>query len=91
VHTDEQAEYDQTIAPLNEEKDELTKTIPVLEMIDKMVQEILAEQAAAAGKAKGVQQLALKSVPKAKLSALRCCSCMRERERERERERKKWW
>jgi hypothetical protein len=66
-----QAEYDQTIAPLNEEKDELTKTIPILEMIDKMVQEILAEQVAAAGKAKGVQQLALKSVPKAKLSALR--------------------
>jgi hypothetical protein len=64
-----QAEYDRTIEPLNAEKAELEKSIPVLEMIDQIVQQLFDTPAA---KAKGAQQLALTSLSqKNKLSKLK--------------------
>ena len=69
------AEYNEAIAPLNAEKEELTTTIPIIEMIQKMVEDIIAEQLANAGAAakSGVQQLHMSSVPaeqRHKLAAL---------------------
>ena len=72
-----QEEYDKTITPLNEEKAELTKTIPILKIIQKMVQDIINEQAGASTAAakSGVQSLSSKNfaanIPAVKLSQLK--------------------
>lgn len=65
-----QAEYDKDIVPLLEEKDELSKTIPVLEMIQKMVDDMIKEMANSAAAKAPVQSLALSMLPQIKRSQL---------------------
>jgi len=68
-----QTTYAQNIAPMNEEKAELTKSIPIIEMIQKMVEDMLNEMAASDGAAakSGVQSLTVANLPVAKLSKLK--------------------
>jgi hypothetical protein len=57
------AEYNKAIVPINAEKEELTTAIPIIKMVQKMVDDIIAERLAAAAAAKsGVQQLHMASV-----------------------------
>jgi hypothetical protein len=52
------AEYNKALVPITAEKEELTMAIPVLKMVQKMVDDIIAERLAGAAAAKsGVQQL----------------------------------
>ena len=57
-----QSEYDTQIVSLTEEKKELAETIPIIEMIEKMVQDMLKEMAGAAAKAKGTQKLSMQQL-----------------------------
>jgi len=57
------AEHNEAIVPLNAEKEELTMAIPIIQMVQKMVDDIIAERLSQAAAAKGgVQQLHMASV-----------------------------